>query len=82
MKVISKALQENSLAPQPRWWGKVEDKLRYLMRYGHTMLVFKESDGIVLWEFPEKMRTITDKRGINSAKKQILELYGKQNRQD
>jgi hypothetical protein len=82
MKVISKALEENQDTPQPRWWGKIEDKLRYLMRYGHTMLVFRESDGTILWEFPEKMRTVTDKRGINSAKKQILEIYGNRNRQD
>ena len=78
MKVIERALEEDQDMPQPRWWGKVEDKIRYLMRYGHTMLVFRVSDGEVLWEYPMNRRTVTDKRGINCAKKMINEKYGKE----
>ncbi len=76
MKVIQKALEEDLAMPQPRWWGRVEHGLRYIMRYGHTMLVFRISDGEIPWEYPMDRRTITDKRGINSAKKLINEKYG------
>jgi hypothetical protein len=72
MKVIERALAEDTNIPKPRWWGHRERGMQYLMRYLHTMLIIK--DGKVIWEYPIKLRTKTDHAGIEDAKSIIKRL--------
>lgn len=75
MKVIEKALKQarinttNKPIPQKGWWGFNYRGNGYLMRYGHTMLVWN-------LENPNKYRietsqTKTDRTGIKDAIKQL-----------
>ena len=63
MKCIIKALSEKEFKPRKGWWGfQDEEGARYLMRYGHTMLILHNSR--VLYCF---YQTITDRRGVYFA---------------
>lgn len=59
MKCIIKAMNETKYKPRARWWGYVDNGVRYLCRYHHVLCIFKDKNNINgYWE------TKTDKIGV------------------
>lgn len=68
MKVIIKAVKEYAKKPRKGWWGFEKDEYRYLMRYGHPILIWNTE---TLKIVHDESCTRTDIAGVNFAKKYL-----------
>jgi hypothetical protein len=64
MKVILKALSENLIEPQNRWWGYKNKSYQALMRYGECILAWNIITKEVVYK---NVCTKTDKAGVKFA---------------
>lgn len=67
-------MSETEFKPRPKWWGCVIDGKRFLMRYGHCLAIFSDTEVLFTqWE------TITDKNGVKFAIKYFKDEYTRKN---